>query len=65
MRATDVFPIPPGPMRAMGVKVSARSMICLISAVRPKQALGRGGGDSPRGILLKRKTVDLSNIFEN
>jgi hypothetical protein len=43
----DVFPIPPGPMRAMGVNFSARSTIFSISSSRPKQALGGGGGDSP------------------
>ena len=43
----EVFPIPPGPMRAIGVRFSARSMISSISWSRPKQALGGGGGDSP------------------
>ena len=45
-----VFPIPPGPMRAIGVRFSARSMISSISSARPKQALGRGGGDSPGAV---------------
>ena len=43
----DVFPIPPGPMRAVGVRFSVRPSIFLISSSRPKQALGGGGGDSP------------------
>ena len=42
----DVFPIPPGPMRATGVRFSARPIIFSISSSRPKQALGGGGGDS-------------------
>lgn len=50
MSAIDVFPIPPGPMRATGVRFSARSTILAINSSRPKQALGGGGGDSP-GIL--------------
>jgi len=43
----DVFPIPPTPTRAMGVRVSARQIIFSISPSRPKHALGAGGGDSP------------------
>ena len=46
----DVFPIPPAPIRAIGVRLSERLMIFSISSPRPKQALGGGGGDSP-GIL--------------
>ena len=53
----DVFPIPPGPMRAIGVRFSARPMIFSISSSRPKQFLGGGGGDSPGGILYRSKTV--------
>ena len=44
----EVFPIPPGPMRAIGVRFSARPTISSISLSRPKQTLGGGGGDSPR-----------------
>ena len=43
----DVFPIPPAPTRATGLKFSARSVIFSINPSRPKQALGGGGGDSP------------------
>jgi hypothetical protein len=43
----EVFPIPPAPMRAMGVRFSVRPTIFSISSSRPKQALGGGGGDSP------------------
>ena len=46
----DVFPIPPTPMRAMGVRFSARLTTFPINSSRPKQALGAGGGDSP-GVL--------------
>ena len=55
--ATDVFPIPPAPMRATGVRVSARSMIVSISSSRPKQTLGGGGGNSPGGVLCKSQNV--------
>ena len=47
LKAMDVFPIPPAPMRAIGVKFSTRPTIFSISSSRPKQALGGGGGDSP------------------
>ena len=43
----DVFPIPPGPIRATGVRFLARPTIFSIKSLRPKQALGAGGGDSP------------------
>ena len=46
-RATDVFPIPPTPMRAIGARLSARLTIFSINSSRPKQAPGGGGGDSP------------------
>ena len=64
-RAMDVFPIPPVPMRAIGLRVSARSTIFSINASRPKQALGRGGGNSPRGMLLKCQNVDSYNASEH
>ena len=59
----DVFPIPPAPMRAIGVRLSARSMISSISSSRPKQALGDGGGNSPGGTLYKSKT-EAYTVFE-
>ena len=43
----EVLPIPPAPMRATGVRFSARQTIFSISSLRPKHALGDGGGDSP------------------
>ena len=43
----DVFPIPPGPMRASEVRFSARPMVLSISSSRPKHARGGGGGGSP------------------
>ena len=46
-RAIDVFPIPPAPMRAIDVRLSARPTIFSINSSRPKQAPGGGGGDSP------------------
>ena len=48
VRATDVFPIPPAPMRAIGVRLSTRPTTSSTSSSRPKQALGGGGGGSPR-----------------
>ena len=45
-KETDVLPIPPAPMRAIGVRLSARPMIFSINSSRPIQAPG-GGGDSP------------------
>ena len=47
MRPMEVFPIPPAPMRAVGVRFSARPTIPSIMSPRPKQTLGAGGGDSP------------------
>ena len=46
----DVLPIPPAPMRAMGARFSARPTIFSINLLRPKQALGAGGGDSPSAL---------------
>ena len=46
----DVLPIPPAPIKAMGVEFSARLTTSSISSSRPKQA-GDGGGNSPGGIL--------------
>ena len=57
-RAIEVFPIPPGPMRAIGVRFSARPTIFPISSSRPKQLLGGGGEASPVETLCKSKTVD-------
>ena len=62
-KAMDVFPIPPEPMRAIGVRFSARPVIFSISSSRPKQALGGGGGDSPEGMLHKCKTGNTM-VFE-
>jgi hypothetical protein len=54
------FPMPPGPMRAIGWRLSTRLTISLISPSRPKQALGGGGGNSPRGILRKHQVRTLA-----
>lgn len=47
VRAIGVFPIPPAPMRAIGVRRSASPIIFPISPSRPKHTFGGGGGDSP------------------
>jgi len=54
----DVFPIPPGPMRAIGAMSSARVTISSISSSRPKQVLGGGGGTSPGEVICESKTPD-------
>ena len=56
----DVFPIPPGPMRAIGVRFSARPTISSITSLRPKQTLGGGGGDSPS--MLDLLSVDAADV---
>ena len=43
----DVLPIPPAPIRAIGVSCSAKPTISSIRSSRPKKILGGGGGDSP------------------
>lgn len=63
VRAIDVFPIPPGPIRAIGARVSTRPMILLISSSRPKHTLGGGGSNSPEGMLCESRTVDPT-VFE-
>ena len=50
VRAMDVLPIPPAPMRANGVRFSARLTSFSINSSRPKKSLGGGGGNSP-GVL--------------
>ena len=41
-RVIDVFPMPPAPVRAIGLRVSARPATFSIRPVHPKQALGGG-----------------------
>ena len=43
----DVFPIPPAPTRAIGVRRSTNVTIFSTSSSRPKKILGGGGGNSP------------------
>ena len=43
----EVLPTPQAPMRAIGVRLSARSTIFSISSSRPKKVLGGRGGYSP------------------
>ena len=58
VRAIDVFPIPPGPMRAIGVRFPARLMIFSTNSSRPKHALGGGGGSSPGGVFRRGEIED-------
>ena len=60
----DVFPIPPGPMRAVEVRLSVRPSIFSISSPRPKQALGGGGGDSPSMLDVNVRVLGPS-VVEN
>ena len=62
VNAMDVFPIPPAPTRAIGLRPLARSMIFSISSSRPKQALGGGGGNSPGGTLPVDKPADQYSV---
>ena len=43
----EVLPIPPGPIRAIGVRRSSRQTISSIDSLRLKNALGGGEGSSP------------------
>ena len=47
VRTTDVLPIPPTPIKAIGVRCCAKSTILSINSSRPKKILGGGGGRSP------------------
>ena len=47
VRTVDVLPIPPAPIRAIGVRFSANPTTSSINSSRPKKTLGGGGGDSP------------------
>lgn len=49
---SNVFPVPPAPIRAMGSSFTASPTTFSISSSCPKQSLGAGGGNSlPRGTL--------------
>ena len=43
----DVLPIPPAPIKTIGVRRNMKSTIFSINSSRPKKILGGGGGDSP------------------
>ena len=42
----EVLPIPPAPIRAIGVRCSVNPTIFSINSSRPKKTLGGGGGGS-------------------
>ena len=46
------FPILPVPMRAIGVRFSAKPTTFSINSSRPTQVLSGGGGDSPSAVDL-------------
>ena len=71
--AMDVFPIPPGPTRATGVRSEARQITFSITSPRPKQTLGGAGGNSPAAVLwihemadsfYARAYTDLVGVYE-
>ena len=43
----DVFPIPPAPISAIGVRRFAERTILSISSSHPQKILGVGGGSTP------------------
>ena len=57
----DVFPMPPAPIRAIGVSCCANPMISSINLSRPKKTLGRGRGSSP-GALDTNQTSDSPGV---
>ena len=63
VRATEVFPIPPAPIRATGSRFSASPTTFSTSSARPKQSLGAGGGDSPRYILWCCETGEIFQVW--
>lgn len=44
---------------------SERLEVASIRSSRQKQAPGVGGGNSPGGVLLRRRTVDLRSVREH
>ena len=62
-----VFPIPPAPIRAIGVSRCAKLMISSINSSRPKETLGRGGRGSPSALdanqISNSLGVEVSDLF--
>ena len=61
----DVLPIPPVPIRAIGVSRSASPTIFSVNLSRPKKTLGGGGGDSPGKLdtILDPSVVEVADLF--
>ena len=60
---TDVLPIPPAPIRAIGVRRCAKSMIFSIKSSRPK-IFGGGGGSSPGALdVLGLSVVEIADLL--
>lgn len=45
--AVEDLPVPPTPLRVIGVRSSARQNVFSVGSSRPKQTPGREGGDPP------------------
>jgi hypothetical protein len=63
----DVFPIPPAPIRAIGVRLLCQTDDPVDQLIRPKKTLGRGGGRFPRHTRYKSDIgslgVEISDLF--
>ena len=61
---TDVLPIPPAPIKAIGMRRCAKSMIFSINSLRPKKILGGGGGSSPGALfMLDLSVVEIADLL--
>ena len=64
---TDVFPMPPAPISAIGVSCCAKPMISSVNSSRPKKTLGRGRGGSPGALdtnkISNSPGIEVSDLF--
>ena len=58
----DILPIPPAPMRVMGVMVLARPTISSISLAHPKQGSGGGGNSMCRCEAMDHLMVNITDL---
>jgi len=68
----EVLPIPPAPIRAIGIRRCAKQTIFSINSSRPKKILGDGGGNSPGALdanvkhwsqTLNLSVVEITDLF--